>query len=101
MGFQPRKLVSCCISASSLVCIAYIFISVNVYFDERFSDSSLVLKEKPIPRKFFLSDLKVPSSLASNDLNNEIDLPALNANSDEVKSTAGQTVRPTENEGKV
>ena len=26
---QPRKTVSCCISASSLLCIAYIFIEVR------------------------------------------------------------------------
>ena len=26
---QPRKTVSCCISASSLLCIAYIFISLK------------------------------------------------------------------------
>jgi hypothetical protein len=58
----PRKLVSCGISLSTLFCMAYVLISINIYFDKKLSDSNFVLKERPRPKSNFLSELKVSSS---------------------------------------
>lgn len=97
---QPRKTVSCCISASSLLCIAYIFISLNVYLDERFTDSNFGSRDRPKPRKNFLSDLKVPSSRVENALMSEMDPMATYFDSNAVTSSSiGPTVRPIKDEG--